>query len=218
MASLIALILLPLAIIGAQMACGASGGLANSFYKLSFILGPIVYCRWHGIGIARQLFKWQNWRHGLPLALVLGAATAGLFLAAYALLGDRLLDKAAITAKIHEQFSVNAATVLLIAPFTIVINSLIEEFFYRGFAFNLLAAKSKPLGTLLPAGVFTAQHLLFVYHWVTPLPLGIGIVALTVFALVLQAVYAKTDSIVAPWLIHVCGDVAMMAIAMTLVF
>ncbi len=218
MASLIALILLPLAIIGAQIACGATGMLANSIYKLSFILGPLVYCRWHGIGIGRQIFKRQNWRSGLPLALVLGAGTAGLFLAAYAILGDRLLDKAAITAKIHEQFSVNAATVLLIAPFTIVINSLIEEFFYRGFAFNLLAAKNSWWGTLLPAGVFTAQHLLFVYHWVTPLPLGIGIVSLTVFELLLQAVYKRTDSIVAPWVIHVCGDVAMMAIAMTLVY
>lgn len=218
MAGPIALVLLPLAIIAAQIAGGASGALANSCYKLSFILGPIIYCRYHRISIAREIFKWQNWRNDLRLALVIGAVTMLLFWAAYGLLGDRLLDKAGITAKIHEQFSVHAGTVLLIAPFTIVINSLIEEFFYRGFAFNLLVAKNGWWGTLLPAGVFTAQHLLFVYHWVTPLPLAIGIVSLTVFALVLQAMYAKADSIVAPWVIHVCADVAMMVIAMTLVF
>lgn len=218
MVSLIAFIVLPLAIIAAQMACGASGALANSCYKLSFILGPIVYCRWHRISIAREIFKWQNGRHDLKLALVIGAVTMVLFWAAYALLGDRLLDKAEITAKIQQQFSVDAGTVLLIAPFTIVINSLIEEFFYRGFAFNLLAAKNAWWGTLLPAAVFTTQHLLFVYHWVTPLPLAIGIVSLTVFALVLQAMYAKADSIVAPWVIHVSADAAMMVIAMTLVY
>jgi membrane protease YdiL (CAAX protease family) len=123
-----------------------------------------------------------------------------------------------IVEKIHRQFSVNAATVLLIAPFTIMINSLIEEFFYRGFAFGLLAPKHPLVGTLLPAVVFTAQHLLFIYHWVTPLPLALAIVGLLVFALALQALYAKADTIIAPWVVHVCGDMAMMGIALELIF
>jgi uncharacterized protein len=217
MAGLIALVLLPLAIIGVQMACGASGAVANSVYKLALIVPPVIYCRARGIDVGRQIFKWQNWRNDLPLALGLGAAAAAIFLVTYWLLGDALLDKRAIAAKIHAQFSVDAATVTAIAPFTILVNSLVEEFFYRGFAFGLLVARNKWLGTLLPAAVFMVQHLLFIYHWVTPLPLGLAVVALTVFALALEAVYAKADSIVAPWVIHICGDLAMMAIAMRLV-
>ena len=50
------------------------------------------------------------------------------------------------------------------------------------------------------------------------LPLALAIAGLLVFALALQALYAKADSIVAPWLVHVMGDLAMMAIAMELVF
>jgi membrane protease YdiL (CAAX protease family) len=218
MPTLIALTLLPLVIIGIQIALGAEGAAANSIYKLSFILPPLVYCRAKGISLRYDIFKWQNWRSGLRLSLLLGVAAAAIFLGTYALFGDLLLDKAAITAKIKTQFSVTAATVLLIAPVTIILNSMIEEFFYRGFTYRLLAAKNIWWGTLLPATVFTIQHLLFIYHWVTILPLVLAIVGLMVFALALQAVYSAADTIVAPWVIHVLGDVAMMLIAVELVF
>ena len=41
---------------------------------------------------------------------------------------------------------------------------------------------------------------------------------LFVFALVLQKVYEAADSIVAPWVIHILGDVAMMGIAVSLLW
>ncbi len=218
MATLIVLVLLPLFVIALQVMAGAEGAAANSVYKLAFIIPPIVYCKLKGISLWHDIFKWQNWRNQLRLSLVLGIAAAVIFLVAYAAFGNLLLDKAAITAKIQQQFSVSAATVLMIAPVTIILNSLVEEFFYRGFAFGQLAPKNAALGTLLPAIVFTVQHLLFIYHWVTLLPLLLAIVGLMVFAIVLQAVYAAADTIVAPWVIHICGDVAMMLIAMELVF
>ncbi len=215
--TLIALTVLPLVVIGLQIAVGATGGVANGFYKVFFIIPPVLYCRARGIRISEEIFCWQNWRNDLRLSLVLGVVAAVVFLALYYTIGGMLVDKEAIAAKIHTQFGVTAGTVLLIAPFTIVINSLVEEFFYRGFAFGQLAARRPVIGTLLPAAVFTVQHLMFTFHWVTALPLAIGIVALFIFALVAQAMYAKADSIVAPWVIHICGDLAMMAIAVELV-
>ena len=44
------------------------------------------------------------------------------------------------------------------------------------------------------------------------LPLAIAVVGLCVFALVLQVIYERAESIVAPWLIHVCGVGAMVGI------
>jgi len=217
MPTLIALLFLPLAIIVAQLALGATGGLANGMYKLAFIIPPVIYCRVHGIRIGREIFRWQHWRNDLGLAVLLGVVAAAVFLGLYAVLGPLVIDKQAIAAKIHQQFGVSAGTVLLIAPFTILINSLVEEFFYRGFAFGLIASRRPVLGTLLPAAVFTVQHLMFAYHWVGPGMIALGVMALFVFSLVAQALYAKADSIVAPWIVHIFGDLAMMAIALELV-
>ena len=144
--------------------------------------------------------------------------TLTIFWGAYGLLGDLLLDKAMIASKIATQFSVTSSTVLLVAPLTIFFNSLLEEFFYRGFAFGRLVRKHRQLGYWLPAFAFTIQHMLFIYHWATPLPLAMAFVGLLIFALVLEKAYETADSIVAPWMIHILGDVAMMGIAFRLLW
>ena len=221
MAALITLILLPLAVIGVQLALDLDslwGVFGYSLYKPFFFVPPLIYCRVRGIGVLGEILKLRNWRQYLSVAAWLGGLAVLIFWGTYYLLSDYLLDKAMIVEKIGDQFKVTASTVLLIAPVTIFANSLLEEFFYRGFAFGLLVKRHRWLGTLLPATAFTAQHTLFIYHWVTPLPLAIAVVGLFVFALVLQKIYEKADSIVAPWLIHVFGDVAMMGIAVTMLW
>jgi len=218
---LVALILLPLAAIGVQLALdldSVMGILGYSLYKIFLLVPPLIYCRAKGIGVKRDILKLQNWRRCLPAAMGLGALAVVIFWGTYYLLSDLLIDKAKIVERIDEQFSVTISTIFLIAPITILLNSLLEEFFYRGFAFGLLVRKIRWLGFLLPATVFTLQHLLFIKNWVDPLPYAIAVVALFVFALVLQKIYETADSIVAPWVIHVFGDLAMMGVALSLLW
>lgn len=215
MPALVVLILLPLAAIGAQLALELHG-MANTLYKLCFLIPPILYCRTHRIEIVRDILKPQNWRRSLGVAAGLGLAAIVIFWTAYFLFGDLLLDKQQISESIGRQFIVNSKTVLFRAPITIFLNSLVEEFFYRGFAFGLLVRKNRVLGYLLPAAAFTAQHVLFFWFWLQWIPFCLAIVGLMVFALVLQWLYERADSIVAPWTVHICGDVAMMGIAVTL--
>lgn len=221
MVALITLIVLPLAVIGIQLALDLDsllGVFGYSLYKLFFFVPPLIYCRVRGVSVFSGILKLRNWHRCLPAAVWLGGLAVLIFWGAYYILSDLLLDKAMIVEKIGDQFSVTASTVFLIAPVTIFANSVLEEFFYRGFAFGLLVKRQRRLGYLLPATVFTVQHALFIYYWVTPLPLAMAVVGLFVFALVLQKIYEKADSIVAPWLIHVFGDVAMMGIAVTMLW
>lgn len=215
------LVVLPLAIIGVQLALDlddALGVAGYSLYKLCFLIPPLLYCKIVGIRVLDDIIKPRNWRRCLSQALGLGAAAVLIFWAAYYALGELLLDRQLIVEKIGQQFSVNARTVMLVAPITIFMNSLLEEFFYRGFAFGLLERRHRAIAYSLPAAVFTVQHVLFIYHWVTPLPLLMAVAGLFVFALVLQKIYEAADSIVAPWLVHILGDVAMMGIAIELIY
>ena len=74
------------------------------------------------------------------------------------------------------------------------------------------------VGYLLPAAAFTVQHVLFIYHWVTLIPFLMAVVGLFIFALVLSKLYLAADTLLAPWGVHILGDVAMMAIAVTMLF
>ncbi len=218
---LVTLNLLPLLVIGIQIAFDLDqrwGVVGYSLYKVCFLVPPIIYCRIQGISISDDIFKWRNWRGCLKPALYLGGLAVLIFWGVYFTLGDFLLDKGMIAGKLGDQFRVTAGTVLLIAPVTVFANSLLEEFFYRGFAFGLLVKKNRWIGYLLPAGVFTVHHMLFIHHWLTPLPFAIAVIGLLTLSLVLEFMYEKAESIVAPWIIHIFGDVAMMAIAVTMLW
>ena len=225
MLALILLTILPLLVILLQQSAGPENTadfwlynyLFYSIYKLSFIVPPLIYCRVHKIGIFSDILKPRNWRRGLKEALVLGVLAIGLFWGAYALFGKLLVNEEVIVDQI-KQFGANARTILLIAPFTIIVNSLLEEFFYRGFAFGLLVKKNTAVAYLLPAVVFSLQHVLFFYDWFEWIPLVIATAGLAVFALALAWLYARADTIAAPWITHICGEIAMMGIAVVLLF
>jgi|GEM_PF-1440920 len=221
MATLIALAVLPLAVITCQLIAfsilleptESVSPIQYSIYKIAFALPPLVYCWWQGIGVFRDIFRFRNWRSGLPVALGLGLVGSAIFLGVYFGAGHLLFDKVAVVDKISNQFGVNKTTVMLVAPFTVLLNSLLEEFFYRGFSFGLLLRKNRKLAYLLPAVTFTVQHILFIYHWAPWYSLAIGVVGLFVFALVTEWLYERYQTIVAPWVTHACCDLAMMAIA-----
>ena len=125
MKTLVAIIILPLAVILLQLAVGVSGALGYSIYKITFIVPPLIYCRVHRISLRDDILKLSNWRRGLKRSCALGILAILIFWGVYYALGDLLLDKEMITAKIETQFGVNAATVFLVAPFTILLNSFL---------------------------------------------------------------------------------------------
>jgi membrane protease YdiL (CAAX protease family) len=216
-ALVIGMLVLPLCVICLQQQFPSRNWITYSLYKIAFLIPPLLYCRVYGIRVVQDIMRPSHWRRGTAVAVRLGLLAIGIFWLAYYALGDFLLDKAHIRQRIDAQFHVNATTILLIAPITILLNSLLEEFFYRGFAFGQMARWNRTAAYLLPSIAFTVQHLLFIWHWVTPLPLTLAVIGLFVFALVVSWLYAAYGTIIAPWLAHVCGDIAMMGIAITLV-
>jgi membrane protease YdiL (CAAX protease family) len=214
------LTLLPLGVIGLQLVFELGetwGNFGYSLYKIFFLIPPLIYCRIEGIHVFRDIFILKNWRKYLSVAVGLGVLALLIFWGAYfSLRGLLKIDEDLIVRSTAAQFGVTKHNVLFVAPITIFLNSLLEEFFYRGFSFGLLVKQNRWLAYLLPAAVFTTQHMLFIYQWATPIKLIIAVVALFVFALVLQKTYEKSQSLVTPWVIHIFGDISMMGIAVWL--
>jgi membrane protease YdiL (CAAX protease family) len=215
MKKILAVLCLPLVVIAVQRWLGFHG-IQSSLYKLFMLVPPILYCRAHGIGVTADILRFQNWRNRLSVSLALGLLGAAIFWAAYLWLGDALLDKPKIARSVSQIFVTNAGTVWFVAPVTVFLNSLLEEFFYRGFAFGLLVRRHRGVGIVAPAVVFTVQHVLFFWQWMAWIPFLIAVLGLLVFALVVQWLYEKADTIVAPWVVHMLGDLALMTIAVRL--
>jgi CAAX protease family protein len=212
---LVGLLLLPLIVIAFQRALGFHG-IQSSLYKMCLIIPPIMYCRAQRVSIRHDILRFERWRNCLGLASCLGLTACLVFWVAYLMLGGLLLDKQKIIESVSYQFVTRKQTVLYVAPVTIFLNSLLEEFFYRGFAFGQLVRQHRLLGYVLPAAVFTIQHVLFFWQWMDWVPFSIAVAGLIIFALGQQGLYELAESIVAPWLVHIFGDIALMGIAIGL--
>jgi membrane protease YdiL (CAAX protease family) len=218
MKTLILLSLLPLIAIPLLGTLDVSGYLGYSLYKVFFIVPPCAYCFVHGISLRDSILKLSKWRQGFLASLGLGMIAFLVFWSVYWLLGDTLLDEARIVSSIEAQFGVTERTVLAVAPITIFLNSFLEEFFYRGFSFGRLVRLNPRVGYLVPAAVYALAHVVFFQHWLGAVAIAIATGGLFVFALVLQRLYAHADTLVAPWIVHVFGDAAMMSIALAMLW
>ncbi|MDP3980554.1 MAG: CPBP family intramembrane metalloprotease [Chlamydiota bacterium] len=212
--TVISLILVfPIIIILCLQWAGVTGLLGYNAYKIGFILPPLLYSRYHGISIRKDIIGWpfqrQNLIHGFVWALFFFT----VFWSAFLLFGNWLIDKNFIVQQMNQQFLVNSLTICIIAPITIFFNSMLEEFFYRGFCFGLLLRHHKKFAYVLPAFVFTLQHALFIHMWFNGFVLSLVLISLFVFALILERLYASTKSLAGPWIAHLMGDAAMMSIA-----
>jgi len=189
-----------------------------SFYKIAFIIPPLLFIFLNKMHINKDILKFYNWRNNLSLTILTGFSVFCIFWFVYFLIGNSLLDKQYIIETINKQFSINYKTVITSGILVILLSSFIEEFYYRAFSFNLLSKHNKKIAYLLPSFIYTLQHVLFMYHWFSWLILTIAIVSLFVFALLCSMFYHKTQSIVSCWIIHLFGDLAMMTIGMHLIF
>lgn len=215
---LLGITVLPLGIILCQLTLGLTGIVGYSLYKIAFIVPPLLYCYMYNISVVRDIWRPQYWRNGIGQAASVGTLIIGICWGMYALFGDLFINEQYIVNQMRSQFSVTISTVLFIAPITIFFNSLLEETFYRGFAFGQLQEKNLIIAYLVPSIAFTVQHVLFIWQW---LPLGalyLVAICLLFFALLAADLYRHTNTIVAPWVLHVAGDIGMMGIAVWLLW
>ena len=105
----------------------------KSAVKLAlFLLAPLLYGYAAGKDGYRALFRIQ--RRALLRVLALGFGVFALILGAYFALRS-VFDFSAVTALLGKNAGVTAENFLWVSLYVSFVNSLLEEFFFRGFAF-----------------------------------------------------------------------------------
>lgn len=214
--ALIVIAILPIVLIVTSLVLQLQGFLGYSLYKIAFIAPPLLYCLKYNVSLRRTIWRFEHWQNGILPSVILGVVSITVFWFLYALLAPKFINETVLVQNMKSQFSVSLTTIAFIAPFTILINSFIEESFYRGFIFGQLQSYNRYVAYGLSAFCFTVQHLLFTYHWVGIQLLIIGSIALGIFALVTAYLYRTYNTIVAPWVLHIFGDIAMIGVAVWL--
>lgn len=185
---------------------------ANYFTKSAiklvlFLICPIVYALLDkGLQI-KPLFAFD--KQGIIRALGLCVAVYAVILSGYLLLKD-VFDFSAITGTLTANIGVSRDNFVFVSLYISFINSLLEEFFFRGFAFlTLKRVASVRFAYLFSAACFAVYHIAMMIGWFS-LPVFLLVMAgLFIGGLIFNYLNAKSGTVYPSWFVHMFANFAI---------
>ena len=148
----------------------------------------------------------------LLAALVLGIGAFGVITGGYMLISRFFsLEEAILT--LTADGGVSPDNFLYVSFYIALVNSLLEEFFFRGYAFlNMKRLTSRGFAYFFSATLFAVYHLGMVSGNGNPLIWGGALILLTASGLILNALNEHSGSILTSWLLHMCANLGINAV------
>lgn len=179
-----------------------------------FLLFPLLCARVSSVITCRSLFRIN--KKGLFTALLLGLGVYGVIVGGYFLVSP-FFDFSNIAGSLTSNAGVTKENFLFVSCYISFVNSLLEEFFFRGFVFtNLKRVSSRGFAYGFSAGIFALYHTAMMLGWFS-LPLFLLVLAgLTVGGLIFNRLNESHGSVVVSWLTHMFANFAINTIGFLL--
>lgn len=172
-----------------------------------FLVLPIAYSLYDKDVRIKEIFVPD--KSGIKLAVILGAVVYIAILGGYMLLKG-VFDFSAITGRLTNDIGVTGQNFIFVSLYISFVNSLLEEFFFRGFAFlTLKRIIGRKFAYLFSAVVFAIYHIAMMIGWFS----------LEVFILVMTGLFAgglifdflneKSGTVYPSWLVHMFANFAI---------
>jgi membrane protease YdiL (CAAX protease family) len=112
---------------------------------------------------------------------------------------------------------ITAANFIFIAIYITLGNSLLEEFFFRGFIFlNLRQLGKEKFAYLFSALLFAIYHISIFQSWFTLPLMLLSLFGLFTIGIVFNWLNTKTNTIINSWIVHIFADLAIILIGLKL--
>lgn len=212
---LLLLLLFPLVLILLVRELSKPDYLISSFYKLIFLSPLFVRLFLDKKRFRESLFEGfssEIFKKNILIVSGIGMGLAAVYLTTYLLLGQSLRMEA-IVSQLNQLASINRTNIFFIGLYLILFNSILEEFFWRGFLFKELRELIGPwTAHALTAIGFSLHHIVFFFYWFDLPFLMLATLGLIAFALVMNLVFERYD-LFSCWFIHAFADIIQVFIA-----
>lgn len=187
----------------------------KSAIKLVLFLGfPALYARLDKQLQLKPLFAFD--KKGVLLALGLCVGVYVVILGGYLLLKD-VFDFSAITSSLTGNIGVSRDNFVYVSLYISFVNSLLEEFFFRGFAFlTLRRVASARFAYLFSAGIFALYHVAMMIGWFSWIVFAIVLAGLFAGGLIFNWLNAKSGTVYPSWFVHMFANFAINTIGFML--
>ena len=162
----------------------------------------------------KALFRFQ--KKGLLISLLLGIAIFGVILGGY-FVTRGFIDFSGVTSSLTEGMGITADNFIWVAIYISIMNSFLEEFFFRGFGFitlkKYLNIKSAYFFSPVLFAIYHVGMLVGMFH---PAVLALLMFGLIVGGLIFNALNDKLGNIYPSWFVHMAANFAINTIGFIL--
>ena len=166
------------------------------------------------LGEFKRLFVFR--KRGILKSLLLGAAVYAVIMAAYFLLRD-VIDFSRVTSSLMDGMGITADNFIYVSLYISLMNSFLEEFFFRGYGFiTLKKYTSRKFAYIFSSAVFAVYHIGMLIGM-----FGVGALALLMFGLIaggciFDYLNEKNGNIYSSWFVHMFANFAINTVGMIL--
>lgn len=189
------------------------GYAAKSGIKIiMFALVPAVMTYASKMVSLKEIFRFR--KRGFGAALGLGIGIYALILGGWAIVRN-WVDFSGIADSLTSTAGVTKENFLYVSLYISFVNSLLEEFFFRGFVYRNLAERTR-FAYIFSAAAFSLYHVAMMIGWFHPALLVLVLAGLFLGGLIFNWLNEKLGCIYASWLTHMFANFAINTIGFIL--
>jgi len=179
-----------------------------------FFLCPILYSLWDKSLDLKSIFKVS--KKGMKTTILLAVGVYVVIMGAYFLLRN-VFDFSKITGLLESNAGVTGDKFIWVSIYISFVNSLLEEFFFRGFAFlTLKKLTTRKFAYIFSSVAFAFYHVAMLQGWFSPVLFILAMVGLAVGGAIFNYLNEKNGTLYNSWLVHMFANFAINTIGFIL--
>lgn len=184
------------------------GYITKSIIKIVLFLAlPFTYAYFGNEINVKKLFTPK--KNGIKILILLGFGIYFIIVFAYLALKG-IFDFSAVTTSLNNSVGVNKENFVWVSLYISFVNSLLEEFFFRGFAFiSLKEVSSRKFAYIFSSVMFALYHIAMMIGWFDIEIIILAIIGLIIGGMIFNFCNEKSGNIYTSWLIHMFANFAI---------
>jgi membrane protease YdiL (CAAX protease family) len=179
---------------------------------IAFLIFPLIYIIFSKYNFVKDSLKVIKKPFRFKLSYLLGILIAGILFIAFIFI-ERFINVDVLILELEEKYKIGKNNVLFYGAYLVFVNSLIEEFFFRGFIFlNLKKLNMKRTAYIVSSAAFSIYHISNFQNWFNAWMLILALVVLFLSGLFFNFLNDKDDTFLNSWFVHICADVSIVII------
>lgn len=181
----------------------------KSFFKILIFCGMILFYYLISKDHVLKSFFLINDKRKLKKIILLGVLSYLLIIIVYRILAS-YIDLGNIEERLSQKEGITTANCIPVFLYISIINSFLEEVFFRGFAFLQFKKYCNiKVAYLFSAISFSLYHLAILTGWFNPVLYCVVLILLTICGLLLNYFDYKNNNIYFSWIIHMFSNLSI---------